>query len=121
MSWKAPSRPFSVPFRSSLHLESLLPQPIPYYSVLSCGTPNAYAMGFSEGGLFDLLMQLKELRDHREPCEDASQPHKVAMSDKNRALGIRIRERFDLATSQAIAILAAAFVNDVGSVGLADC
>lgn len=96
--------------------ESLLPQPIPYFSVLSCGTPNAYALGFSEGGLFDLLLQLKGLRDRRVPCPeaDAEKPAKVSLLDKNRTLGIRIRERFDLSTSQAIAILAASFINDVG-------
>lgn len=95
--------------------ESLLPQPIPYFSVLSCGTPNAYALGFSEGGLFDLLLQLKGLRDRRVPCPeaDAEKPAKVSLLDKNRTLGIRIRERFDLSTSQAIAILAASFINDL--------
>lgn len=98
--------------------ESLLPQPIPYFSVLSCGTPNAYALGFSEGGLFDLLLQLKGLRDRRVPCPDpdadAEKPAKPSLLDKNRTLGIRIRERFDLSTSQAIAILAASFIHDVG-------
>lgn len=48
------------------------------------------------------------------PEADAEKTAKVSLLDKNRTLGIRIRERFDLSTSQAIAILAASFINDVG-------
>ena len=113
----------------SLTPESLLPQPTPSFSVLSCGTPNAYALGFSEGGLFDLLLQLRTLRDRRSPStagtagtagKEGEAPHKMGLLDRHRTLGIAIRERFDLSTSQAIAILATAFIHDVGAARRSD-
>lgn len=41
-------------------LDSLLPPPYPSYSILSCGTPNAYYYGFSKGGLVDLISEYQQ-------------------------------------------------------------
>ena len=71
--------------------------------MLSCGTPNAYYYKFNCGGLFALI---KEYSSQQNNCYVRSE---AGFHDS-----LLIRERFDLASSQAIAILATSFVNDVG-------
>lgn len=70
--------------------------------MLSCGTPNAYFYKFHCGGLFALI---KEYSTQQNNCYVRSE---AGLHDS-----LLIRERFDLASSQAIAILVTSFVNDV--------
>ena len=70
--------------------------------MLSCGTPNAYFYKFQCGGLFALI---KEYSTQQNNCYVRSE---AGLHDS-----MLIRERFDLASSQAIAILVTSFVNDV--------
>lgn len=70
--------------------------------MLSCGTPNAYFYKFQCGGLFTLIYELSERNNKR-----------YMRSESGLRSSLQIRERFDVATSQALSILVTSFVNDV--------
>lgn len=75
--------------------------------MLSCGTPNAYFYKFHCGGLFTLIHDLNERNTKR-----------YLRSESGLRSSLQIRERFDVATSQALSILVTSFVNDVSIEGL---
>ena len=52
-------------------LGNLLPPSYPSYSILSCGTPNAYYYGFSKGGLVDLISEYQQKKVGPQHASDA--------------------------------------------------
>lgn len=91
-----------------LFLDELLPPPVPAYSMLSCGTPNAYFYGFSSGGLFTLIHSYYNKFYNAKASEK-----KIVRDNSEIYASMEIRKRFDLAVSQALSILVSSFMNDV--------
>ena len=84
--------------------QNLMPPRMPAYTSMSCGTPNAYYYGFSNGSLYSLITDyyLKTTLN-KEYCR----------SDEAILNSLMLRQRFDLAASQAISILVTSFTSDL--------